>query len=179
MNRALFVTIHMYLSAFFAPFIFLVAISGGLYLVGIKGSVEQASVFSSSDYSFNKESDNLKAEVDTLMAAAGLSAFDYEYVKDKGSTLYTRPTSQEHYVIKLGDGVEVIHAKPSLQSAMIELHKGHGPTSFKTFQKIFSVGLLFIVGSGLWLGLSAARLRPRTLLTSAAGTLVFFALVLL
>ena len=37
MSRAFLVTVHMYLSAFFAPFILMVAISGGLYLAGIKG----------------------------------------------------------------------------------------------------------------------------------------------
>ena len=46
MNRALFITVHMYLSAFFAVFVLLVSISGGLYLLGYKGSVEQSPVFS-------------------------------------------------------------------------------------------------------------------------------------
>ena len=41
MNRKTLITIHMYLSAFFAPMVLLVAISGGLYLIGIKGSVER------------------------------------------------------------------------------------------------------------------------------------------
>ncbi|MEH6569550.1 MAG: hypothetical protein V7709_10765, partial [Halioglobus sp.] len=52
-------------------------------------------------------------------------------------------------------------------------HKGHGPSAFKTFQKAFAVGLLFIILSGLWLGISAGRLRQSTLLTATAGALVF------
>ena len=44
MDRALLVTIHMYLAAFFAPFVFLVAISGGLYLAGVKGELLQQSI---------------------------------------------------------------------------------------------------------------------------------------
>ena len=179
MNRGFFISLHMYLAAFFAPFIFLVSISGGLYLVGIKGSVEQTPVYQSADYQFDAEAGDLKAEVDTLLVAAGVAGFDYEYVKVKGNTLYTRPTSHEHFVINLGEGVEVIRARPSLQSALIELHKGHGPTLYKTFQKFFAVALLLIVSSGLFLGLSLARLRPRTLATSLAGTLVFVLLVLL
>ena len=41
MSRTLLVTIHMTLAAFFAPFVFLVAISGGLYLIGVKGELTQ------------------------------------------------------------------------------------------------------------------------------------------
>jgi hypothetical protein len=177
MNRSFFVSVHMYLAAFFAPFVFLVCLSGGLYLVGVKGSVDQTPVFQSTDYSIDTGAVNLKADVDALLAAAGVTGYEYEYVKIKGNTLFTRPTSRVHYVIKLGEGVEVSRAQPSLQSAMIELHKGHGPTAFKTFQKLFALGLFLIVSSGLWLGLSASRLRRRTLATSLLGAVVFFFLV--
>ena len=44
MTRALLIKLHLYLSAFFSAAIILVAVSGGLYLIGIKGSVEQTSV---------------------------------------------------------------------------------------------------------------------------------------
>jgi hypothetical protein len=178
-NRSFFIGVHMYLAAFFAPFIFLVSISGGLYLVGVKGSVEQSPVFQSADYAIDTGAEDLKAEVDALLTAAGVTEYEYEYVKVKDNTLFTRPTSRQHYVINLGEGVEVVRAQPSLQSALIELHKGHGPTAFKTFQKLYALGLLLIVSSGLWLGLSAARLRPRTLATSLVGAGVFALLVLL
>jgi hypothetical protein len=179
MNRSLFITIHMYLSAFFAPFIFLIAISGGLYLIGVKGSVQQESVFASSEISIDAASDQLFSDVGALLQAAGVTQYEFEYVKVKGDVLYTRPTSRQHYMIKLGDSVELIRVQPSLQAALMELHKGHGPTGFKTFQKIFALGLLLIVTSGLWLGLSAQRLRQRTLLISLSGTGVFLLLVLL
>jgi hypothetical protein len=179
MNRALFVTIHMYLSAFFAPFVLLVSISGGLYLIGVKGSVEQQPVYQTGDIAIDTKSDSLKADVDALLAAAGVSDYSYEYVKVKGATLYTRPTSRQHYVIKLGEEVEVIKAQPSLQAALMEMHMGHGPTTFKTFQKVFALGLLLVIASGIWLGLSAARLRQRTLLTVLAGSAAFAVAALL
>lgn len=179
MNRKLFITIHMYLSAFFAPAVLLVAISGGLYLLGVKGEVEQESIFSSDEITLDTKSSSLKTEVSDLLASAGVQGYSFEYVKVKGSTLYTRPTSADHFVITLhDDGVEVVQASPSLQSRMIELHKGHGPGLFKTFQKIFALGLVLIILSGLWLGISAARLRKTTLLTAGAGTLIFILLLL-
>jgi len=178
MNRKTLMTIHMYLAAFFAPAVLLVAISGGLYLAGVKGEVEQETIYSSNTATIDSNSASLHADVAALLVDAGVESYNYEYIKVSGLNLYTRPTSLDHYIIKsLDGGVEVIHARPSLQSRMIELHKGHGPSAFKTFQKAFAVGLVFIILSGLWLGISAARLRRSTLLTATAGIVVFVLLL--
>ena len=174
MDRKLLITVHMYLAAFFAPAVLLVAISGGLYLAGVKGEVEQETIYHSSDVTIDSNSASLQTDVAALLATAGVSSYSFEYVKVSGASLYTRPTSADHYIVKLkSNGVEVFRARPSLQSRMVELHKGHGPTAFKTFQKAFAIALVFIIFSGLWLGISAARLRRSTLLTATAGALVF------
>lgn len=179
MNRKLLVTIHLYLAAFFAPAVLLVAISGGLYLVGVKGSVQQEVIFSSDSATIDSKSSSLNADVAALLTEAGVASYSYEYIKVSGANLYTRPTSSNHYIIKSNEtGVEVIYAKPNLQSRIMELHKGHGPSAFKTFQKAFAVGLAFIILSGLWLGVSAVRLRRPTLLTASAGAVVFALLLL-
>ena len=182
MNRALFITIHMYLSAFFAVFVLLVATSGGLYLLGYKGSVEQTPVYFSADdpgvTAVLGDAAALDQVVAGLLAQAGVSDYSFDYVKVKGSTLYTRPTSRAHYVIELGEGVNVSRAEPSLQAAMMELHMGHGPTAFKDFQKFFAAGMVFIILSGLWLGLSSSRLRRNTLLSAGAGLIVFVVLIM-
>ena len=174
MNRKLLITIHMYLAAFFAPAVLLVAISGGLYLTGFKGTVQQETIYRSSSATLDSKSSSLHTDVAALLAEAGVESYNFEYVKVNGTTLYTRPTSADHYIIKIKEnGVEVIQAQPSLQGRMIELHKGHGPSAFKTFQKAFAIGLVVIILSGLWLGISAARLRRSTLLTTAAGAVIF------
>ena len=176
--RKRLITLHMYLSAFFAPFVVMVAVSGGLYLIGDKGEVAQTSIYKGPAV-LETGSPKLKSEVEALLAKAGVRDYSFEYVKVKGTTLYTRPTTHDHYVIKLADGnAEVLSAVPNLQSSMIELHKGHGPGRFKTFQKVFSLGLLFIILTGLGLGISAPGLRNSTLVTTIAGTLVFLALAL-
>ena len=178
MNRKLLVDIHLYLASFFAPVVILVATSGGLYLAGIKGTVEVDSIYSTNEISIDSESPSLHADVTELLSTAGITSYRFEYVKVKGDAFYTRPTSTDHYIIKSGpDGVEVLNAQPDLQGKMIELHKGHGPTAFKTFQKAFAIALVLIIVSGLWLGISAARLRKSTLLCAAAGALTVFVLI--
>jgi len=174
MNRKLLITVHMYLAAFFAPAVLLVAVSGGLYLLGVKGEVTQEVIFQSDEITIDSDSASLHADVANLLSIAGVKSYDFDYVKVKGASLYTRPTSSDHYVIKIKPGhIELIHAQPDLQSRLIELHKGHGPAAFKTFQQVFALGLVIIILTGLWLGLSAAHLRKSTLLTLGAGAVVF------
>jgi hypothetical protein len=173
MSRKLWINIHLYLAAFFAPMLLLVAVSGGLYLIGVKGNVEQQAIALPASAQLDPSSKELKQQVDQLLSSAGIE-HSFEYVKVKGNTLYTRPTSRVHYQFNLKDtGITATRNVPNLQSRMIELHKGHGPTLFKTLQKALAVGLLIIVLSGLWLGLTSAGLRLTTSLVAGLGLLVF------
>ena len=54
LTRKQLLTLHMYVAAFFAPAVFLVAISGGLYLAGVKGSVEQDTIYSSEEVGYKR-----------------------------------------------------------------------------------------------------------------------------
>ncbi|MDA1302622.1 MAG: PepSY-associated TM helix domain-containing protein [Proteobacteria bacterium] len=177
--RALWVNLHLYAAAFLAPMLLLVSISGGLYLVGIKGSVVQTEVTVPAQARIDTDAPDLKQEVDGLLQASGV-VHVFEYVKVSGSELTTRPTSRTYYEINVAnDQITVTRNEPDLQKSMIELHKGHGPLWFKDFQKVLAVGLLFIVVSGLWLGIQSAQLRKRTLGTAASGLALFIVLVFL
>ena len=179
MKRSLLIKLHLYMAAFLAPAFLFLAISGGLYLVGVKGSVEQTVVTASGQFVLDPGSKTLYQDVQKLLSAAGIS-HDFEYVKVKGQTLLTRPTSRNFYKFEFkSDGLAVTYNEPSLQSKLIELHKGHGPSIFKTFQKVIAVGLLFVVLSGFWLGVSALGLRRNTLVVTGLGTVLFGLLALL
>ena len=178
MARALLIKLHLYFSAFFAAAIVLVASSGGLYLIGIKGSVEQTMV-GSLDSRESLLADPSHAAVASALGELGVPDFDFDYVKQKGSRLMTRPTTRPFYTLDIeGDQVTVQYNTPSLQKRMIELHMGHGPSAYKTYQQFFAAGMLFVMLSGLWLGLSSDRLRTTTLITSGSGLLLFAVLVL-
>jgi hypothetical protein len=180
MNRKTLVSVHLFLAAFFAPFVILIAVSGGLYLADVKGSVETRSIYQSSETSLNPQAEGLQGRVAGLLADAGVKNYSFEYVKVKGDTLYTRPTSRQHYVINLNaNSLEVLEARPDFVASIVELHKGHGPGVFKQAQMVFAVGLLIVMLSGLWLGLSSPALSRRTLITSGAGTVIFLLFALL
>ena len=175
--RNFWISLYLYAAAFFAPGLLRIAISGGLYLVGIKGTVTSTPVAVPSGVVINSASASLEADVRALPRDIGIT-HDFEYVKESGNTLYTRPTSRIYYEISVADdSVTVKHNVPDLQKRLIELHKGHGPLWFKDFQKILAVSVLFIVFIGLWLGLSSAGLRARTIATSVVGLAVCLMLV--
>ena len=178
MTRALLIKLHLYLSAFFSAAIILVAVSGGLYLIGIKGSVEQTSV---ATLSAGQQllADPSQSAVQEALAEVGVRDFSFDYVKQKGTQLITRPTTRPFYTLDVADDEIVIrYNEPSLQKRMIELHMGHGPSAYKVYQQIFAAGMLFIILSGLWLGLSSDRLRRATAGVCSAGVLLFILLAL-
>ena len=178
MTRALLIKLHLYLSAFFSAAIILVAVSGGLYLIGIKGSVKQTSV---ATLSAGQQllADPSQSAVQEALAEVGVRDFSFDYVKQKGTQLITRPTTRPFYTLDVADDEIVIrYNEPSLQKRMIELHMGHGPSAYKVYQQIFAAGMLFIILSGLWLGLSSDRLRQATAGVCSAGVLLFILLAL-
>ena len=178
MTRALLIKLHLYLSAFFSAAIILVAVSGGLYLIGIKGSLEQVPV-QVLDGGQELIAAPSHDAVSQALGRAGVTSFEFEYVKKKGTQLITRPTTRPFYTLDIQeDEITVRYNEPSLQKRMIELHMGHGPTAYKRYQQVFAAGMLFIMLSGLWLGLSSARLRVSTALISGSGLLLFLWLAL-
>ncbi|MEC9410452.1 MAG: PepSY-associated TM helix domain-containing protein [Pseudomonadota bacterium] len=175
MSRKTLMTIHLYLAAFFAPIMLLFAVSGGLYLTGVKGSVEKGeSIFLPSvaiDADAEKES-----QVQSILEQAGLDA-DFEYVKDRGRLLQTRPTSRDYYELEpTPQGVKITPVSPDLIASLMELHKGHGPGLFRILEQVTALGLILILISGLIIGLKSPLLKKPTIGLTAAGILVFVVL---
>ncbi|WP_320819957.1 PepSY-associated TM helix domain-containing protein [Thalassolituus sp.] len=179
MSRKLLVTIHLYLAAFFAPIIVIMAASGGLYLFGVKGEMTAGESVIVPDAQLTKDSAALDDQVRTLLEQAGIDA-DFEYVKVRSNEAQTRPTSRDYYQIKnIADGVEITAMSPDLQASLMELHKGHGPSLYKWLEKAFAAALILIMLSGLYLGLQSPMLKQKTMVLSGAGLLVFVVLALL
>jgi hypothetical protein len=179
MSRRLLVSIHLYLAAFFAPMVLIMAVSGGLYLLGEKGQMQSEEVGFVTGLKLDAESPSLSDDVQAALLGLGVDT-SFEYVKAKGKEFSTRPSSREHYQLsQRADGVAVSVVSPSLQAAVMELHKGHGPSWYKRFETAFALGLIFIMISGLYLGLMSKAYRGKTMALSAAGAIIFLALVFL
>ncbi len=179
MSRKFWISLHLYLAAFFGPVLLMMAGSGGLYLLGYKGQVDRSEVELRGDLSIDPASSDLEGRVREILVQSGID-HDFEYVKVKEDHLLTRPTSRDHYQLSLNaTGVTATLNEPDLQKKLIELHLGHGPGWFKNFQKLMAAGIILVVFSGAWLGLTARGLRTPMCMTTVAGIIVSLLLALL
>jgi hypothetical protein len=180
MNRRTLISLHLFLSAFLGINILIVAISGGLYLFGNKGTTTEELLGSLPKGTFSVPSVEDHTAIAAMLTAVGVVDPDFEYAKKSGSGLITRPTSRAHYVVKDREAeIEIYRATPDWVGVIVELHKGHGPTAFKWYSKAFALGVVLIILSGLWLGLTSPMLKGKTMVLSGAGTALVLLLAML
>lgn len=178
-TRRLLITLHLIFAGLMAPAFLLVAVSGGLYLIGVKGKTIETPVALAANASLDFSSDNLDAEVRTLLANSGID-HDFEYIRNRGTRLDLRPTSRTYLTIsQTPGGLVAMQHKPDLQKSMIELHMGHGPTLFKFYQKFVALFLIGVVLGGVLVGLMSQAYRGKTIASLAIGTVVFAILAFL
>ena len=174
--RGKLIKLHLYVAAFFLPMLIAMAVSGGLYLTGNKGSTARTEVEITAPQVLLISSETLETDVRDFLKANQID-HDFEYVKVSGSTLTTRPTSRTYYEIKTSVKADQLsQVEPDWIKVLVELHKGHGPLWYKDLQKLMALGLLFVLISGVWLGVSSPTLRTPTLLSTFAGGLLFIVL---
>lgn len=176
MTRKLAAQIHLYIAMFLAPIMLMIAVSGGLYLFGIKGDVTKTNIPVASNVKLDFSGQNLEQQVKDLLSQANQDD-NFEYLKQGGGTIYTRPTSKTSFQISTKNDVIILtKIEPNAVKSIVELHKGHGPLAFKTLQKITAIGLVVLLISGIIMALYNRRSRNTAALTFAAGG--FFALLL-
>lgn len=219
--------VHLYLAAFVAPVFVLFGLSGGLFLLDIRGEVTRTPVELSADATLDFQSETLEDDVRALLADHGIS-HRFEHINRprlpaggagfqrgagfpggagagrgqgrgagagraggprggggfgrgaggpgaaQASVIQTRPTSRTSYQFRYQNGtLTATRATPNLQRSLMELHKGHGPRLFTTYQKLVALALILVVLSGVWMGLASKVLRKKTGLVSFAGLVVF------
>lgn len=178
MRRKL-IYLHLVLAGVMAPAFLLLAVSGGLYLVGIKGSTADTAVALPADAVLDFDSPDLDARVRALLQRGGIE-HDFEYIRNRGSRIELRPTSRTYLSLaQTPDGLRAMRHDPDLQKSLIELHKGHGPQLFKLYQKIVALVLLGVVFGGVAVGLMSRVYRRPTQISLLVGTAVFAALAML
>ena len=94
--RSLWIKIHLYVAAFFLPMLLAMATSDGLYLLGVKGSVDSTPVSLSATKPLSADSGTLDSDARELLNANGID-HDFEYIKVFGKKFITRPTSADYY----------------------------------------------------------------------------------
>ena len=171
--RRILVSIHLYAAALLAPAFLLVAVTGGLYLADVKGEMAETPVAIPAGTTFDPESPTFEADVKAFLVAQNLPA-DFDYIRARGDSFTTRPTSRTHVAFEQKDGV--LTAKkvtPSPMAALMEIHKGHGPALYRVFGVLVGLMLFIVVLGGLAVGLLSPAYRKATVVSTIAGSIVF------
>lgn len=99
--RRLWIKLHLWMAAFLATVLLMIATSGGLYLFGEKGTTDQTNIAVPNNVTIDLSDSSLEASVRDLFQELGIE-HDFEYIKRSGTVLVTRPTSRTYYEIEFG-----------------------------------------------------------------------------
>ena len=172
--RKYLILAHLWLAGLMAPAFALHAISGGLYLMNIKGNATTERIALPADAALDLKSETLEADVRALLQKADIQ-HDFEYIRDRGTLIQLRPTSRTYLEFaNTPQGLAAKRVKPDTVQGLMELHKGHGPQLFKTYQKLVALLLLGVVFGGILVGLLAKAYRRQTLIAVLIGSIVFW-----
>jgi hypothetical protein len=171
--RKYLVLAHLWFAGLMAPAFALHAISGGLYLMNIKGKAATERVALPQGAALDFKSSTLEAEVRALLSEANIS-HDFEYIRNRGTVIQLRPTSKTYLEFRQTPrGLTASRVKPDNVMSMMELHKGHGPQIFKSYQKFVALLLLGVVLGGILVGLLAKTYRRQTTIAVTVGVVLF------
>ena len=174
--RRLLIQIHLYLAGFLAPGFLLVAISGGMDLAGFDARTTETAIELPAGADLDFSSDTIVEDVRALLETTGTNV-NFEYIRGRGNSAMTRPTSHDFVRFeKSAGGLTATLNEPNLQYSLMELHKGHGPRIFRTYQIVAPIALFLVVIGGLAVGLLARAYRRPTIVSAAIGTIGFVAL---
>ena len=177
--RKLLVIFHLFAAGFMAPAFLLVAVTGGAYLLGQKGQETKVALKLPASTVIDLKSPTAEDDIRKLLASANID-HDFEYLKNRGTTAQTRPTSRPYISFKKKDGEWIAEkVTPNFMKAAIEIHKGHGPTLLKTYHKIVALLLMGVVFGGIGVGILAKTYRRKTIGAVIFGTLLYLVLIFL
>ena len=175
-TRNLLILVHLFLAAFLAPSFLMVGTTGALKLAGVEPSIEDIDLVLPADTQLDPDSPTLKEDIAAILAAQNIH-LDIESIRSRDGSMTTRPTSRTFARInQTPDGLKATLHKPGLQYTLMELHKGHGPAIFKTYQMVAGIALFLVIIGGLVVGLLAKAYRRKTLVSLGLGTVAFVAL---
>jgi hypothetical protein len=174
--RNLLILVHLFLAAFLAPSFLLVGTTGALKLAGVTPSIEDSELTLPADTQLDPDSPTLKQDIGAILEAQNIH-LDIESIRSRDGSMTTRPTSGTFARFsQTPDGLKATLHKPGLQYTLMELHKGHGPAIFKTYQMVAGIALFLVIIGGLVVGLLAKAYRRKTLVSLGLGTVAFVAL---
>jgi len=177
--RRLLILGHLFIAAFMAPAFGLVAITGGLHMIGGGEKVDTQTLTLPADAVLDFKSPSLDDDRRAILKQADIDV-KFGYVKARGANkIQTRPTSRTYVeVSQTPNGLAATINRPNFQKAMMEVHKGHGPKILRSYHKLVALLLCLVIFSGVLVGIFAKVYRRKTLATLIIGSVIYIALIM-
>lgn len=159
-NRKYLVYTHIVLSSFYLPFLSVVALSGGLHLLGIKGQQVRTEIFKI----YTEMPESIEEVEDVFVKIFKENGIDYkfEYIVKRNEDYIFRPTTREHYIAQWTNQSKyysIFKVEPNWVSKLMELHKGHGSTWSRGYRAGLGFALLAISITGVLLASPVRKYR--------------------
>lgn len=167
------VLIHLWLAGLLAPAFVVMALTGGLELLGVETQTSETELVMPMGTQIDTQSETLEEDIGAVLKANELPA-NFESLRVRPDRITTRPTSSAfvRFTRQEGEWTAVL-MEPNWQYSLMELHKGHGPQWFRIYEIISAIALLFVVFGGLAVGIITKPYRRKTWVASGAGTALF------
>ena len=167
-TRITAVKVHLILASVFMPFMLIMPLSGGLYLLDVKGDQAKTEVFKVAGPIPEKADDFFREQ----FKAQNID-FDFEYIRGTDKEYIFRPTSRVHFVAaKTAEGATVSRIDPDWIKRLMEIHKGHGPKFIRWFEIAFALSLILVTLSGVYLAWTVAPYRRIMGISFLIGALI-------
>ena len=177
--RKLLILVHLFAASFMAPAFLLVAVSGGMHIVGGVESETKVPLPLPAGTQIDLKSPTVEADIRALLTSANID-HDFEYLKNRGSSAQTRPTSRPYIAFSQKNGVwTATKNTPNFMKAAMEIHKGHGPKILRTYHKLVALMLFLVIFGGIFVGLLAKAYRRKTTAALTIGGLLYLVLIFL
>ena len=176
-QRMSVIRIHTLLACLFMPLAVLYFVSGALYSLHIKGSVEKQVLTITLDRPFAPDLAQLSTSVEAALQQRDLAL-------PTGSPSITE--KKNSYVLRWGDLKRAVEVKPtanpleaelsyrerSVLTQLMRIHKAEAGLLMKIFSLSMVFSLILILGSGVFLAVSMPKLRNMALYALGAGVLL-------
>jgi hypothetical protein len=177
--RLLIIQVHAILACFFLPIALLYFLSGGLYSLDIKGSVDKQVYTLALEQPFTPDLAQLSATVTAALELRELSlpGGDPTIARKKQSYEFRWGDLQRLVVVQPTDDplqVELVYRQRSPLTQLMRIHRAEAGLLIKILSISMAVSLILVLGSGVFLALGMPKLRRTALLALGAGFIVIF-----
>lgn len=169
---------HMLLASFLLPLALIYFISGALYTLDIKGSIQKETFSIELEKPFKPDLEILTLALTQALNEKKLFIPDANPILKKQKSHYKLKWSDLKYSVtavatKHSKVVKVTHRQRSLLTQLMRIHRAEAGSVFKVFSLILVIGLILLFASGVYMALSISHYKRSSLLAMFFGLLTF------